>query len=81
MTQVEDLKRQISAALVTENSTELLLQIQELLNNRYPLVPAGVEAHIAEAMADVAAGKTVTLDEFLEHGKRESEKRKAKYTE
>ena len=81
MTVVQSLKQHIHTAVEAETSEDVLVQIQHILDKKYPLVSEEIEAGIAEGIADLEAGRKMSLAEFKERGKREAAERKLKYGE
>ena len=79
MTTLEALRQKLHAAIDAETSEARLRDLEGMLDHTYPLVPEGVEERLARGFADAEAGRVMSLEDFLEHGKKEAERRKAKY--
>ena len=78
MTTVQELKTYLHNAIEAEASEDILRQVQNILDSKIPMASEELEAQIALGMTDVAAGRVISLEEFLERGKKEGMARRAR---
>ena len=74
MSNVEMLKQRIHQAVEENTSEELLQYVDSLLTQEAPIATENEEHRIELGMADMAAGRVISLEDFLKENQAERQR-------